>query len=86
MFNSQQELSEADEVDGVVGLHVPHYLHKHDYSQKEDEVNNDILQKDEDSNKSDKHIEGFTGRRVIEPGYVVNKLIEGCKFCGHPLK
>lgn len=80
MFHSQQELSEANEVDRVVGLHVPHYLHEYDYAQKEDEVDNGILLKDDDINISDKEIEWFT-----ELGYVVNKLIEGCTFCGHPL-
>ncbi|XP_061186837.1 uncharacterized protein LOC133194959 [Saccostrea echinata] len=83
---SQQEFSEANDVDGVLGLHVPYYLNEHDYAQKEDEVDTEILLKDDDSTKSDKQIEWFTGRRVIELGYVVNKLIEGCNFCGHPLK
>lgn len=86
MFHSHQELSEVNEVDGVVGLHVPHYVHEHDYAQKEDEVDNHILLKDDDSNISDKEIEWFIGKRVIELGYVVNKRIEGCKFCGLPLK
>lgn len=45
MFHSHQELSEVNEVDGVVGLHVPHYVHEHDYAQKEDEVDNHILLK-----------------------------------------
>lgn len=53
MFHSQQELSEANEVNGV----VPHYLHEHDYAQKEDEVDNDILLMDDDSNICDKEIE-----------------------------
>lgn len=42
--------------------------------------------KDDDSNISDKEIEWFIGKCVIELGYVVNKLIEGCKFCGFKLK
>ncbi|XP_061191031.1 uncharacterized protein LOC133199201 [Saccostrea echinata] len=64
-------------MDRVLGLHVPYYLDEHDYAQKEDEVDTEILLKDDDSTKSDKQ---------IELGYVVNKLIEGCNCCGHPLK
>ncbi|XP_062579761.1 uncharacterized protein LOC134241754 [Saccostrea cucullata] len=81
--HSQQE---ANNVDENVRLHVPYYLDEHDYAQREDEVDTEFILVDDDSSKSDKQIEWFTGRRVIELGYVVNKLIEGCNFCRHPLK
>lgn len=38
MFHLQQELSEANEVDVVVG--VQHYLHEDDYAHEEDKVDN----------------------------------------------
>lgn len=34
VFHSHQETSEANQMDAVIGLHVPHYLLEHIYAQK----------------------------------------------------